>query len=281
MASEYENGAFLPHSVRRSMDGCLEELENLRFVDRIWHQDETLWDSNRAETRQRLGWLDAPTTMLASEDSWKSFQSELLSAGFRHAVLLGMGGSSLGAEVLNRVVAAGAEQIRLHVLDSTLPESVRAVVSSVDMSRTLFIVSSKSGSTVEPNLLYDYFRGAVEEASGAAQAGGHFIAITDPGTSLERMAGTHGFRRVFTNPANIGGRYSVLSLFGLVPGAVLGINNRLLLENAVKMSEQCGPDESGVKNPGVELAAYMVGCQRVGRDKLTLVTSPRVANFGL
>jgi len=281
MASEYENGAFLPHSVRRSVEGCLEELENLRFVERIWRQDETLWASNQAETRQRLGWLDAPKTMLASEDSWKSFQSELLSAGFRHAVLLGMGGSSLGAEVLNQVLAAGTEQTRLHVLDSTLPESVRAVESSVDIRRTLFIVSSKSGSTVEPNLLYDYFRGVVEEESGAAQAGGHFVAITDPGTSLERMAVTHGFRRIFTNPSNIGGRYSVLSLFGLVPGAVLGIDNRLLLERAMQMSEGCGPGQSGVKNPGVELAAYMVGCQRVGRDKLTLVASPRVASFGL
>ena len=272
---------FLPHSVRRSVDACLAELAEARFVERIWQYDETLWSSNQAETRQRLGWLHAPETMLPSEDSWTSLREDVTAAGFHDAVLLGMGGSSLGAEVLNQMIGRSEGQPRLHVLDSTVPEAIAAVASAIHPERTLFIVSSKSGSTVEPNLLYDYFRAAVKSSVGESEAGSHFVAITDPGSSLEKLAREQGFRYVFLNPANIGGRYSVLSLFGLVPGAILGIDNNRLLRNAGRMHEACRDTSSPSTNPGIALAAYMVGCQRVGRDKLTLLASPRAGVFGL
>jgi len=272
---------FLPQSVRRSVDACLAELDKTRFAERIWRYDETLWSSNQAETRQRLGWLHAPETMLPSEESWTSLRDDILAAGFNHAVLLGMGGSSLGAEVLNQTIGRGEGYPRLHVLDSTVPEAVSEVTRAIQPERTLFIVSSKSGGTVEPNLLYDHFRAVVESYVGKSAAGSHFVAITDPGSSLEKLAGEQGFRRVFLNPANIGGRYSVLSLFGLVPGAVLGIDNLRLLEKAERMRGYCQDTSAASINPGLALAAYMVGCQRVGRDKLTLLASPRAEIFGL
>ena len=272
---------FLPHSVRRSVDSCLQELDKMRFVERIWQYDETLWNDNQAETRQRLGWLHAPETMLHSEESWTSLRDDIAAAGFDDAVLLGMGGSSLGAEVLNQTIGRTQGQPRLHVLDSTVPETVAAITRAIEPHKTLFLVSSKSGSTVEPNLLYDHFRAVVASAVGEKAAGKHFIAITDPGSSLEKLAAEQGFRRIFLNPANIGGRYSVLSLFGLVPGAVLGIDNRRLLEEAGKMHGYCRDASSPSANPGIALAAYMVGCQRVGRDKMTLIASPRASAFGL
>jgi len=272
---------FLPHSVRRSVDACVAELIEMRFVERIWQYDETLWSSNQEETRQRLGWLHAPETMLLTGESWESLRDDITGAGFDDAVLLGMGGSSLGAEVLNQTIGSAEGHPRLHVLDSTVPEAVYTITKKIRPERTLFIVSSKSGSTVEPNLLYDHFRAVVESALGNDTAGSRFIAITDPGSSLHKLAEEHGFRRVFLNPANIGGRFSVLSLFGLVPGAVLGIDNRRLLENAERMRGLCQSTSPASTNPGLALAAYMVGCQRVGRDKLTMLASPRAEVFGL
>jgi len=272
---------FLPHNVRRSVDACLNELARMRFVERIWQYDETLWSTNQEETRKRLGWLHAPEAMLLGEESWTSLREHIIAAGFSDAVLLGMGGSSLGAEVLNQTIGRAPGHPRLHVLDSTVPEAVYATTRTIDPERTLFIISSKSGSTVEPNLLYDHFRAIVESTVGKDKAGSHFIAITDPESSLHKLGDDQGFRRVFLNPANIGGRFSVLSLFGLIPGAVLGIDNRRLLENAESMRGLCQDTSSPSTNPGVALAAYMVGCQRVGRDKLTLIASPRAEVFGL
>ena len=282
MAEEVDGEqVFLSQSVRRSVDACLAELEKSRFVERIWQYDETLWSSNQAETRQRLGWLHAPQTMLSSEELWTSLREDIVATGLDDAVLLGMGGSSLGAEVLNQTIGRSEGHPRLHVLDSTVPEAVSAVTRAIKPERTLFIVSSKSGSTVEPNLLYSHFRAVVETSVREGAAGSHFVAITDPGSSLEKLAAEQGFRRVFLNPANIGGRYSVLSLFGLVPGTVLGIDNHRLLEHAGRMHGYCQDTSSPSANPGIALAAYMVGCQRVGRDKLTLLASPRAEAFGL
>jgi len=195
-------------------------------------------------------------------------------------VLLGMGGSSLGAEVLNQVFGPAAGYPRLHVLDSTAPGAIRAVKDAIDFAPAQFIISSKSGSTLEPNLLYEFF--AAEAAAGTGRdAARQFVAITDAGTSLGRLALESGFRTLFTNPSNVGGRYSVLSLFGLVPGATLGMDLSLLLARAARMALQCGPDAPADANPGGFLGAYLAGCARVGRDKLTFITSPALASFGL
>jgi glucose-6-phosphate isomerase/transaldolase/glucose-6-phosphate isomerase len=218
--------------------------------------------------------------MQAHADALARLSADVGSGVIRDVVLLGMGGSSLGAEVLNQVFGPAAGQPRLHVLDSTAPGAVRAVADAIDFARTLFIVSSKSGGTLEPNLLYEYFSAEAATRNGRS-AGEQCIAITDAGTSLERLARKAGFRHVFTNPSDVGGRYSVLSLFGLVPGATLGMNLPLLLTRARQMARQCGPDAPAQGNPGAQLGAYLAGCARLGRDKLTLITSPALASFGL
>jgi len=180
--------------------------------------------------------------------------------------------------VLNQVIGRTAGCPRLRLLDSTVPGAILAVDRAIDLRHTLFIVSSKSGGTLEPNLLYQYFRAQVRAEGGN---GSQFVAITDPGSSLERLAQADCFRQTFLNPADIGGRYSVLSLFGLVPATVLGIDTSSLLGRAAQMAGLCGAEMPLRGNPGVRLGAFIGGCARVGRDKLTLLTSPRLSSFGL
>ena len=180
----------------------------------------------------------------------QSFARDVADAGFQQVVLLGMGGSSLGPEVLRQSFGSAAGYPQLVVLDSTFPAWVQAVTDSIDPARTLFLVSSKSGSTIEPNTLYAHFRGLVDASVGIEQAGQHFIAVTDPGTVLAKLAVEAGFRRAFLNPQDIGGRYSVLSLFGLVPAALIGLDLDLLLDRADVMRERCRATED---NPGAWL----------------------------
>ena len=269
-----------PPDVARAVEDCLGELDTQRFAERIHDHDATLWPGDEDESRQRLGWLHVCDTMGPQAGSVASFADRARSDGFVDVVLLGMGGSSLGAEVLNQVAGGAPDLPRLHVLDSTVPGAVAAVSRCIDLEHTLFIVSSKSGGTLEPNLLYEYFFHEVCAATGH-EVGSRFVAITDPGSSLEKIAREHAFRHVFLNPADIGGRYSVLSLFGLVPAALQGINISLLLDRAAQMAVLCGRDTRTTDNPGARLGAYIGGCARLGRNKLTLVTSPRLRSFGL
>ena len=199
---------------------------------------------------------------------------------FSDAVVLGMGGSSLGPEVLARTFPRKAGFPRLHVLDSTDPAQVRAMEKAIDISKTVFIVSSKSGGTTEPNAMKDYFFARVSEAIGANKAGHRFIAVTDPGSSLEKAAKAQGFARVFHGEPSIGGRYSVLSPFGLVPAATAGIDVRKLVTNAQAMVRSCGPDVPPLQNPGVQLGLAMGLAGLDGRDKVTIFASPRIADFG-
>lgn len=265
------------------VQSTLEKLSRDDIVRRIWQKDHTVWSASPVEIADRLGWLTVTDSMHEQVDALRSFAQEIKGAGFRHCVLLGMGGSSLGAEVLRQVCGDTPGYPELIVLDSTAPEAVQAVTEAIEPARTLFLVSSKSGTTTEPLLLYKYFRRLVEEAMGPGDvtAGRNFVAITDAGTPLAKLAGTAHFRHTFLNPSDIGGRYSVLSYFGLVPAALIGIDTGLVLDRADNMREGCASCLPQAENPGCWLGACLGALALKGRDKLTLVTSPSIAGFGL
>ena len=263
----------------RGIEATLVELDRHDIIKRIWNKDHTVWKQDPAEIANRLGWLDITDTMRGQLHTMQSFSTQLKKDAMRHVVLLGMGGSSLGAEVLRQIMGGVDTFPQLIVLDSMVPAAVQAVTDAIDPARTLFLVSSKSGTTTEPLALYQYFRSLVEEVRGHNNTGQNFAAITDAGTPLAKMAEEHGFRHAFLNPPEIGGRYSVLSYFGLVPAVLVGINIETLLDRADAMKERC---HSGTRqNPGARLGAYMGTMARTGRDKLTLITSPSLSNFGL
>jgi len=260
----------------------LRSLEAEGFTRRFWAKDATLWKSGAEEQRaikNRLGWLTITESMLEHCDRLRVFAAEVQDAGFQRAVLLGMGGSSLAPEVFQRTFGPAPGYPDLVVLDSTDPAAILALEHSLDLARTLFIVSSKSGTTIETLAFYRYFFEKVRAVKGP-RAGESFVAITDPGTPLERLAGEQDFRRCFLNPADIGGRYSALSYFGLVPAAILGIDVERLLDSAdglVQASASCIPPGD---NPGVWLGAVLGELALAGRDKVTLVSSPALASFG-
>jgi glucose-6-phosphate isomerase/transaldolase/glucose-6-phosphate isomerase len=263
------------------VEAALEKLRQDEVVPRIWWGDHTVWKPDPTEITNRLGWLTVSGFMEQQLPALAAFAQEIRGEGFRHLVLLGMGGSSLGPEVLRQSFGSAPGYPELIVLDSTVPAWVSAVAQAIDPATTLFLVSSKSGSTTEPNMFYVYFRDLVEKAVDKERAGRHFIAVTDPGTVLERLAKDQGFRRVFLNPSDIGGRYSVLSYFGLVPATITGINVEKLLYRADAMRNRCVPNIPTNDNPATWLGVAMALLARQGRDKLTLITSPAIASFGL
>jgi transaldolase/glucose-6-phosphate isomerase len=244
---------------------------------RLWARDATLWTGG--DEGRWLGWLDIVERQRARLGELRDFGAQVREAGFRHALLLGMGGSSLGPEVLASVFAPAPGQPELLVLDSTDPAQVRAFEARVDLARTLFIVSSKSGTTLEPNILQAHFFARAQAVLGR-EPGDRFIAITDPGSQLESAARQAGFRRVFHGLPEIGGRYSVLSDFGLVPGAFLGMDVESFLERAARRVEACRPEVPAAQNPGVALGLALAAAARAGRDKVTLVASPPLRDFG-
>lgn len=253
------------------------------FDRRLWAQDPGLWQADtatQAKIANRLGWLPLATTMAQHVPDLRAFAREVHAGGCTDVVLLGMGGSSLCSEVLHTVVGRASGAPRFHMLDSVDPGAVRAVEQAVDLRRTLFLVASKSGTTLEPLSLYHYYRQRLL-AAGVERPGAHFVAITDPGTPLVGLAEAEGFRRVFLNPADVGGRYSALSLFGLVPAALLGIDPDDLLAWARAMAHLCGPDRPSHENPGLRLGAALGLAAQAGRDKITLVVDPALADFGL
>jgi glucose-6-phosphate isomerase len=260
---------------------ALADLQGRQIISRMWSGDHTVWKPDPTEISDRLGWLTVTGFMREQAPALASFADELRGAGFRHVVLLGMGGSSLGPEVLRQSFGSAPGYLELIVLDSTVPAWVQSVTEAIDPARTVFLVSSKSGSTTEPNMFYAYFRDLVEKAVGQADAGQHFIAVTDSGSSLEKMAKKQGFRRVFLNPSDIGGRYSVLSYFGLVPAAVIGLDVIKVLDRADFMRETTKPSVAVPENPGAWMGVVMGVLAQQGRDKLTLVTSPSISSFGL
>jgi glucose-6-phosphate isomerase len=251
------------------------------IVARIWKRDHTVWKPDPKEITNRLGWLDIVDTMSDKVTMLTSFAAEIRDAGFRHVVLLGMGGSSLGAAVLGYTFGNHDSYPRLVVLDSTLPESIQAAVDSIDPRVTLFLLSSKSGTTTEPQILYAFFRNLLDKQLGREEACHHFVAITDEGTPLVKLAEQDSFRHIFLNPSDMGGRYSVLSYFGLVSAALIGMDVPLLLKRVQPMRRDCFADVPDYRNAGAWLGICMGALALAGRDKLTLVTSPCVGAFGL
>ena len=245
-------------------------------IRRLWQHDKSVWTAT--DENKWLGWL----TSVASADvaDYEDFAHKVKGQNFTDAVVLGMGGSSLGPEVLAQTFAKKPGFPKLHVLDSTDPAQVRSLQASINVANTLFIVSSKSGGTTEPNVMKDYFFARVSETIGADKAGHRFIAVTDPGSSLEKVATRQGFARIFYGDPTIGGRYSVLSPFGLVPAACAGIDLRTLLAHTMAMVRSCGPDVPPHENPGVQLGLAMGLAGLEGRDKVTILSSPKIADFG-
>jgi transaldolase/glucose-6-phosphate isomerase len=254
----------------------LRRFDGESFPRRLWARDTSLWGADPAHqevARHRLGWLDAIPAMEREAGNLKTFGRAFSIEGYTRAVLLGMGGSSLAPEVFSRTFGPGTGGLPLTVLDSTSPESVRAVTMSHDPRTTLFIVSSKSGATIEVATLEKHFfawvRAALSETAGRS-----FIAITDPETPLAALAQTRGYRRTFLNPPDIGGRYSALSCFGLVPAAIVGIDLTPVLEHALDETRVSGPDVTAAQSPDLRLGAALGELALAGRDKVTLVLTP-------
>lgn len=269
-----------PSEIRKLCGAAWNEYAAREPVSRLWKRDHTLWKPEPREISNRLGWLDLPTSMWSKADEIMRFAKEAVSRGTRDVVLLGMGGSSLSAVVIDSVFPPVEGYPKLHVLDSTVPAAVASVARKISPADTLFLVSSKSGGTAEVMALYRYFSDLVRQVKGD-KAGENFVAITDEGSSLETMAAEHGFWRTFKNPSNVGGRYSVLSYFGLIPAALRGVDIAQFLDRGREMARLCGVELPISENPGAWFGFVMGGLSRAGRDKLTILTSPRLASFGL
>ena len=250
------------------------------FAARLWQKDATLWSTDPAHQKvaaNRLGWLDLPTGMRDEVAALEAFVAEVRAEGFTHAVLLGMGGSSLAPEVMRRMLGVAPGFLELTVLDNTSPAAVRAVTAAHDPRRTLFLVSSKSGGTIEVASFEKHFFEWTRAARGA-DAGRAFVAITDPGSPLAARAAERGYRRVFLNPPDVGGRYSALSLFGLLPAALIGASPVALIESAARELDEARRDTSG--GAGVAFGVAIGEAALTGQDKLTLAFGPRWAPFG-
>ena len=268
----------LPESLASAVRATLADWQASGKVGRLWARDPSLWTG--ADEGDWLGWLGIVEDQLTHAERLTNLGEEVRAAGFRDAVVLGMGGSSLCPEVLAITFGAQPDSPRLHVLDSTDPAQIKTLGGKVDPASTLFIVSSKSGSTLEPNIFKQYFFERVKEAVGANQAGNHFIAVTDPGSKLQKVAEDDGFRHIFHGAPSIGGRYSALSDFGMVPAAVMGIDVARFLERAHKMALACSPRQPAEDNPGVVLGSILGSAAKQGRDKVTIIASPGVWDLG-
>jgi transaldolase/glucose-6-phosphate isomerase len=262
--------------IGKAVEKATEDWRASGKIRRLWQYDKSVWTGTDED--KWLGWLNSAEK--ADIADYENFAQRVKGQNFTDAVVLGMGGSSLGPEVLAETFARKSGFPRLHVLDSTDPAQVRAMESKVNIAKTLFIVSSKSGGTTEPNAMKDYFFDRVCKAIGADKAGHRFIAVTDPGSSLEKVAAKQGFARIFHGEPTIGGRYSVLSPFGLVPAAAAGIDVRILIKHTLAMLRSCGPDVPPHENPGVQLGLAMGLAGLEGRDKVTIISSKKIADFG-
>ena len=268
---------------RELISAELAAIEDRGTVAAIWKREPATWEPpspGGTPARDATGWLDLPDRIHGLVDDLTGFADEVRDDGFTDVILLGMGGSSLGPLVLGRTFGMSPGYLRLHVLDSTLPSQIAVIEQQVDLHKTLVLVSSKSGTTIEPLKLADHFRDRMTEA-GIKQPDSQFIAITDSGTPLEETARERGFKRVFNGPPDVGGRFSVLSPFGLVPAALIGIDLSELRKSAVAMAELCGPGNDIQSNPGAILGATLGGLASSGRDKVTIITSPALGSFGL
>jgi ribose 5-phosphate isomerase B len=261
------------------VEETVQFLESKEFLDRLWVKDATLWKGDTAAIRNRLGWLTSPTIMRGHAEDIKAFADEVRRLQFSQVVLLGMGGSASASEVFNSTFGSKMGFPDLVTLESTDPAAVRHVLERVNLGRTLFLVATKSGTTTETLAFYAFFRGQVEAAS-PPKPGMQFVAITDPGRPLDKLATEAGFRRTFLNPASIGGRYSAVSFYGLVPAALIGVDIKAVLERAHAMVEVCGNEVGARDNPAVQLGAALAGLAKSGRDKVTLIVSQKIRALG-
>ncbi|HZG51748.1 MAG TPA: bifunctional transaldolase/phosoglucose isomerase [Pyrinomonadaceae bacterium] len=263
--------------------GAIKEADKGDVMRRIWRKDAALWKSDEAHRQiiqNALGWLTVPDTMIGVEDDLVQFAERIRNAGeFKHAMVCGMGGSSLCPEVLRQTFGRQEGYPELLVLDSTDPDALSGIAAHIDLTQCLFIISSKSGTTTEPLAFYKYWYDQAARRTG--NPGDCFIAVTDPGTLMERMATEDKFKRIFLNPADIGGRYSALSYFGLVPAALMGLDVKKLLDRAERVVHACAPVVPASENPAARLGAILSECAKAGRDKLTLSVDPQIGSLGL
>lgn len=268
----------LPEEQTRVLHATLKEWQESGKVKKLWKRDASLWTSE--DEALWLDWLTITDDMRKELDSIKSFAAEIKAAGFTHAVLLGMGGSSLCPEVMSLTFGHIAGYPDLKILDSTDPGQIATLEKSIDLAKTLFIVSSKSGSTLEPNIYKQYFFKKVADLVGKDKAGRQFVAITDPGSKMQKVAEQDKFRKIFFGVPGIGGRYSALSNFGLVPSAVMGVDLQKFMDRTEEMVRACSPETPIEENPGVTLGVMLGLMANAGRDKLTLIASPGIHDIG-
>lgn len=259
---------------------ALRQLEAEQIMERIWKYDHTVWRSEPQEIANRLGWLTSAAEMQANVMDLESLTGAVRAEGYTHALLLGMGGSSLAPDVFRRVFGVREGFLDLQVLDSTDAGAVLAQATRLDLSRTLFIVATKSGGTVETLSFFKFFYNRLVNAFGADEAGKHVVAITDPGSKLEALGERLNFRAILRNNPNIGGRFSVLSYFGMTPAALLGMDVAQLLARAQAMMAACEATVPVAENPGAWMGAVLGTLAKAGRDKVTFVASPSIVSFG-
>jgi transaldolase/glucose-6-phosphate isomerase len=270
--------ARLPEALQKAVDDLRETARAEGWSRKLWKGDATLWTGK--DEAKWLGWLAAARGEAVDLETLEAFQAQVKQTGVSHVLLLGMGGSSLGPEVLGETCGAEAGFPKLLVLDSTDPAEIARFEAAIDPAKTLFIVSSKSGTTLEPDILERYFFDVAAKALGADKAASRFVAVTDPGSQLEAKAKDAGFMSVFLGDPAIGGRFSVLSNFGMVPAAAAGIDVRALLAKTQTMVRACAASAPPAANPGLELGLILGASVKAGRDKLTILASPGLKPVG-
>ena len=268
--------AKLPPEIDTAVEAALDEWRKKGSVRDLWAHDAKLWTGN--DEAKWLGWLHVVQDRQADLPALQAFQDEVKQAGFEHVLLLGMGGSSLGPEVLAKTLGPVPGFPTLQILDSTDPAQIAALAASVDLKKTLCIVSSKSGGTLEPNIFKAFFWDRMGHA--VREPGQHFVAVTDPGSKVAGIAAKDGFRHIFHGDPTIGGRYSVLSNFGIVPAAAMGLDLRAFLHNAALMMAACAAGTPPTENPGVRLGVILGIAAKRGLDKVTVLASPGIADMG-
>jgi transaldolase / glucose-6-phosphate isomerase len=267
----------LPADLQSAVETNFKDWENNNKIARLWQQDASVWTN--ADEAKWLGWLEIVEKQLGDLQKFEDFQTEVKAKGFTHALLMGMGGSSLCPEVLAMTFGKQEGFPEFHVLDSTVPGQIKAIEEKIDLEKTLFIVASKSGTTLEPNCFKQYFFERVAEKVGRENAGKQFIAITDPNSKMQKVAEADGFWKIFYGLPEIGGRFSALSDFGMIPAAVMGLDAADFLRRTAQMVQAC-KSHHAAENPGVALGTVLGTAQKAGLDKLTLITSLEIYDLG-
>ena len=268
----------LPETLAATVRTTIADWQSGGKMKRLWDRDATLWTGS--DESNWLGWLDIVEEQTAQHDQLLKLAKEVQTRGFEHILLLGMGGSSLCPEVLRMTFGRIPHFPTLHVLDSTDPAQVKAFEHQIDVAKTLFIVSSKSGSTLEPNIFKQYFFERTKQAVGAVKVGSHFMAVTDPGSKMQQVAEADKFLHIFFGRPSIGGRYSALSNFGMVPAAAMGMDTKKFLGRAAEMVRACGAGVAVEENSGAVLGIILGAAANAGRDKVTIIASPAISDLG-